>query len=220
MARRWYLPVVIFTVAVVTSVLLTRSGGSFTTTTIITFSQPASYAITPDNGTRDENVIAFAGAVANEINKGTSMPQYASAHAPYFGAGLREGVHVGVPNSGGQWAYSFTSAEIHIQIVGRTREWVRDQQRSLVDFVLNVASAQQEAAEPRERITANVEPLSKEISHVTSTRVSRLAAYVAMLVAAAITSIGCSVAVDNALRRRPAPMTNRARSVLAEDMAQ
>ena len=121
-ARRWYVTLIALCLAVAMWLVWARDGGCFTTSTIVSFTLPSRTSLLPESGAFDESVIAFAGVVAHEINGGHPAPRYASSDAPLYGVGVRKGVLVGLPDSGGQWTTSFTKAEIEIQIVARTYE--------------------------------------------------------------------------------------------------
>lgn len=201
MLRRWYVPAAALVCAAALTFVFANDGGSYTTKTVISFIFPAKTALSPYNGAGDKNVIAFAGAVAHEINGGKPTMRYATEDAPFYGVGVREGVFVGLPNSGGQWSTSFAKAEIEIQIVGRSRDWVVATQSRLVDEVLRIADAQQaEAAASRNaRIIVSVVPLTSRIDHITPTRTMQYAAGAAMFAAALIVGAWGAVMVDRIL---------------------
>lgn len=181
MLRRWYVPFLTLAVAAGLWVIWASDGGCFTTSTVVSFTLPARATLLPESGSEDESVIAFAGVVANEINAGRPAPRYASRDAPLYGVGVRRGVIVGLPDSGGQWASAFARAEIEIQIVGRTYEEVRERQAALLDRVFQITRDQQSAAASKERIRANVVPLTSGIQEVKATRSSRLLALGALV---------------------------------------
>ena len=112
---------------------------------------------------------------------------------------------MGLRNAGNQWVTSFPSATIEIQIVGRTHEWVEDTQAAVLSRIVGVTKGQQEAlvTRPGDRITADVEPLSMQISPVNPSRVSQALAIAAMGVAAAILGTWAAVVTDQlSIRRR------------------
>ncbi|UUT34493.1 hypothetical protein [Microbacterium elymi] len=180
-----------------------RGGGSFYTKTTITFTLPTRSTLIPGSGTDDSSVIAFASAVATEINRGKPVPTYSSADAPYYGAGVRQGVMVSLRNAGNQWMASFPTATIDIQIVGATRDWVAGMQQSILDNILGVARAQQSASltAPSDRITASVEPLTTQIIEISSSRSTQLLAAAALALAGLIAGGWAAIAVDRAVRR-------------------
>ena len=214
MLRRWYIPVGILLCAVLLTVMLARDGGTYTTKTVVSFMRPASTSLSPSNGTNDSNVIAFAAAVLQETNNGRPPARYSMDDAPYYGAGIREGELVELANSGNQWMSTFSKAEINIQVVGRTFDWVEARQLELINTVLSVADSQQAAVgiAPGNRITASVVPLTTNIDYVSASRSSQLSAGAAILVAATIIGAWGSVLIDRRLSRRSVAGAKASRS--------
>ena len=204
MGRRWYAPLGVLVVGVLLVAFFARDGGGYTTKTIVTFLLPAATSLSPSNGASDTSVITFARAVAAEVNNGNASTSYSSDDSPYYGAGIRQGVLLDVPNDGNQWYASYTRAEIDVQIVGRTREWVEQQQTAAVDGILASSRRLQEAlgAKPSGFISVAVSPLTLAITRVSPTRGDQVEAIAAMLLAVVIVSAWTSVTVDRRLRRR------------------
>lgn len=196
MIRRWYVPVVALAAAALATVLLARDGGIYTTTTVVSFMRAASTTLSPDNGTTDSSVIAFAGTVVEETNNGRPPARYSMEDAPYYGAGVREGVLVELANSGSQWVSTFEKADVEIRILGRTSDSVRARQREVVDTVLSIAERRQAAVVPRDRIDASVVPLTAEITLIQASRSGQIAAAGAMLAVALITGAWGAVTLD------------------------
>lgn len=196
MLRRWYLPLIALVIAGGGWFLWARDGGCFTTSTVVSFTLPSRASLLPESGADDESVIAFAGVVAQEINGTRPAPRYASRDAPLYGVGVRQGVLVGLPNSGGQWARSFARAEIEIQIVARTPDEVQVRQRSLLARVFQITRDQQRSASPKQRIRASVVPLTSGIQEISATRSSQLLALVALCSAALVVGGWAAVRVD------------------------
>jgi hypothetical protein len=165
---------------------------------VVSFTLPGKVTLAAESGLGDESVISFASAVAEEINGGRPALRYAADDAPFYGAGVREGVSVGLPNVGGQWVTSFDRAQIEIQIVGRSSESVRQSQAELLQRVTDVARTLQEDAgiPASEQISTTVAPLTTEVDHVTSSRSSQLAAFGSLGVAAMIVAAWLSVVAD------------------------
>ncbi len=198
--RRWYVLVAVLVCAALLTVALARDGGSYTTRTVISFLAPAKTSLAQGNGLDDASVIAFAGAVAKEINNGRAPATYSETDAPFYGAGVREGVLIALSNFGNQWVNAFLRAEIEIQIVGRTPEWVAAKQRELIDRVMEIADAQQSGAGTSSEIQAEVVPLTMKIDHVSASRSAQLAAAAAMGLAALIVGTSLAVLLDSRVR--------------------
>jgi hypothetical protein len=211
MLRRWYLPLAVLACAALLTVFLVRDGGTYSTRTVISFMLPTTTTLSPANGTTDSSVIAFAAAVVQVTNNGRPPARYSMDDAPFYGAGIRQGILVQLENSGNQWASTFNKAEIQIQVVGRTLDWVESRQQELISSVLRIADAEQaQVSVPREnRIQASVVPLTTGIEYISPSRTALLTAGAAMGAAAVIVGAWGSVMFDRLLSRRRNAAGNR-----------
>lgn len=206
MVRRWYVVLVAVLCASSVGYVWMRDGGCYSAATTVSFTLPARAALLPDSGRDDASVIAFAGSVAGEINNGREPATYASNDAPLYGVGVRQGVLVAIPNTGGQWSAMFSRADIEIQTVGRTREWVERTQRETIQKVFEVSRQRQGAAytDPQKYITPTVMPLTGGIQQVTVGRLYQMMAFAALMAAALLAGGWGAVIVDRGLAgRRP-----------------
>jgi len=214
MGRRWYVVVVALAAAATALGLWSTGGGTYTTTTIVSFAAPDTTTFSLNNGSGDLGLIAFARSVAAQVNVGRHPVTYSEDSAPYYGAGVRQGVLIDVPSNGNQFYESYKRAEVDIHVVGKTRKWVAQQQAKSVNEVMAVATSQQEELIPATapRLTATVVPLTEEISEVAPTRSDRMQASAALVFGALIVGAGGSALVDTLLAtrgREPARRTNR-----------
>lgn len=217
-ARRWYVFLLTMAAVMAAAAAMYVDGGSFSTRTTVVFTSPDAQNVLGDTTSSDSGVIAFAGAVATELNNGIAVQTYSSADAPYYGAGVREGVMVSLRNTGNQWVTSYPSAMIDVQIVGRTREWVEARQQQILDDIFAVTTAQQSSivTSAADRITAEVEPLSMQIVEVGSTRTTQLLAGGSMLLVVLLAGGSLCVLVDRwALRMRRTRAVHRGRPSVA-----
>ncbi|RLK47945.1 hypothetical protein [Microbacterium telephonicum] len=207
MGTRWYVLVAMLVVAGAAGALLLRDGGIYATRTAVVFTLPGQTLLLPDSGARDASVIAFADGVAQDINGGEQPFRYAGADAPFYGAGVREGIAVSLRNEGGQWVTSFGAAQIEVQIVGRTREWVQDKQEELVAQVLSTSDARQAEAgiAPEERIAASVVPLTSAIDEIHPSRSAIVIAFAALVAAAVAMAAWGSTLLDRIAARGGVP---------------
>lgn len=194
--RRWYALTLVLAACAYLTYTREESSGSYVSDTAVTFTLPARSTLLPYSGTNDSSVIAFASAIADEINAGESAPQYATADAPFYGAGLRQGVSAGVPNYGGQHAVSYSAAVIEIKIVGRTPDWVEERQRAVLGEIDAAVRGQQSTTSRSDRISTTIEPLSRQIFHVTPSRSSQLMAFAAMGMAGLIAGSAIATMLD------------------------
>jgi hypothetical protein len=206
--RRWYVPLIVLMAAAALTTQLVKSGGLYSTHTVVMFVNigPHQVAIGPDNGSQNASIIAFAGAVANDVNNGRPVFGYALPDAPLYGAGVSQGVFVGLRDDGGQWGASFNRAELEIEIVGPTQEYVESMQQELLLKVYNRVRELQGPAynDPNSRILTQVVPLTLAIDHIYASGSQRLMAVASMLAAAMIIGSWGAVRLDAILRGRSA----------------
>lgn len=205
--RRWYILVMLLTLTVYSVATVSRSAGVYSTRTAVSFTFEDASPLAPYSGVSDESVIAFAGAIAADLNERRSALRYSSMDAPYYGAGIRKGVLVALQDDGSQWSPAFSSATIEIQIVGPTEQWVRTKQAAVLKDLELRTTGRQDTAQVAggHRIRAQVEPLSKRIDHVMPGRSSILMSWVAAMFAAVLVGAWLCVRADGALahmRRR------------------
>lgn len=200
--KRFYVLLAILLVFAGATYLFYKDGGTYSTRTTVTFTLPARSTLLPESGTGDLSIIAFAGTVATAINQGKPAPTFSDANAPYYGAGVRQGIMVSLRNGGNQWITNFPSATIDIQIVGRTRAWVYQHQQEALKQIMDVAAAQQAATVTPEsdRITAHVAPLSTDIQLIAPGRSELILAGAAMGLAGLVTGCSAAVIVDRSIR--------------------
>lgn len=201
--RRWYVLVVVMALAAGGSWALHRDSGLYTTRTVVSFMLPQKTQFSLDSGLDDVGVIAFASMVAQVANNGKEPPRYSTDDAPYYGAGVRQGVLITVPNAGNQWVTSYLRAEVVVQIVGPTEQWVDKTQAALLKEITQIAQAEQVDVHPAgSRIQTDIVPLTTRIFHVTPTRSAEIMAYSALMTAALIVGVWGSVVLDGTVSRK------------------
>lgn len=121
--RRWYVLLAVLCLTAVVGMLLPRQPGVWYTRVDVVF-------LTPNNPTRvgnalegqDESLIDFTAAVQRQVN-GSSQPiQLSSPEATLYGAGVRHGYIVTLPNEGGQWTPSFSQSILRVEVVDGTEQ--------------------------------------------------------------------------------------------------
>lgn len=207
--RRWYVILVVLGGTAALAVqLVPASEGVYSTRTTVTFLYSFETTMSLNASLSDDDVIAFAGAVAADVVPGREAVRYSAADAPYYGAGLREGVLVGLVDYGNQWTPSYGAAVIEIQIVGPTHAWVEARQRDALDRILNSPYVLQQPGDITD-LTPRVDPLSLRIDHITPSRRAQAAAFAALAGAGLLTAGALAVAVDRAVAAGSAHRRNR-----------
>jgi len=205
MLRRWYVVVVAVILAVTSGYLLQGDAGLYTSRTVVSFLLPDKSSLSPNSGIDDLSVIAFAGVVARSVNDNSAPVRYSTDDAPLYGAGLQEGVLVSLPNGGNQWSTSYLRAELVLQIVGPTEQWVAQQQSDMLTKIVQASAERQSAVTAaNSRIKVSPVTLTKQIFHVEPSRSAVVAAYVALLLAALLVSGWAAAVLDNAVLKRKA----------------
>lgn len=202
--RRWYVSFALIALAALLYVSLARDGGLYTARTVVSFMWPTATVLETKNGSTERSIVAFAGIVATVVNDGRPAAEYSSGDAPYYGAGIREGVLVSLENRGNQWVVDHPVAEIEIQIVGRTHTWVADMQKKMIERVFQVAEQQQtEIGTPADkRVAAEVVPMTQTIEEIRPGRTGYIGAAAALASATVIIMVWTSVVLDRSMMRR------------------
>lgn len=148
-----------------------------------------------------ESLIAMAGLIEREVNDVTEVPAAASAAVTLAGVGVRDGHSVTLPNSGGQWANSFSRPALDLQVVGPNERVVRQKLAALVDVVERRLAARQEADSIPQvtRITASSAPAEAKVFRLDGSR--KKGAGAILLLGGALISIG-TVGADRLLSAR------------------
>jgi hypothetical protein len=187
--RRWYVTVAILLATAALGFAFARDDGVYSTRTVMVFTVPEP-GPWESAGSRESGVIALASAVATQVG-GTREPvDYAAADAPYYGAGIRQGVRVGLPDSGGQWDSSYTRAAINIDVVSPDRAWVVAQQSEKLRAVSDATAALQRGISASGHVDVAVDPLTLVVEHIGPSRLSQALAAVALAAVGAIVGAG------------------------------
>ncbi len=202
--RRWYVLVVVLVCGAFLIAHFAAEGAVFSTRTAVTFRYAESGELDRYNGTADKSVISFVATIAQEVNGGLPPTTYSSDAAPLYGAGIRQGVQVDVLNEGNQWFPINRKAEIDIQIVGPTHEWVEAKQQSLLgDIARTTQERQEQAGVPVEaRIVGNTVPLTLQIIRIAPNRSAQLVAVVGVGVASLLVGGWGAVMLDRMIMSR------------------
>jgi len=178
-ARRWYAVAAVILVTAGLGLFFGRDGGFYATRTVVAFQVPGS-GLWEEEGSRERGVIAFALAIANQLDDGAGGVKYAAVDAPYYGAGITEGVRVSLPDSGGQWEASYTRAAISVDIVDPDRGRVAAQQTEMLRDIRTAVESYQAGIPRDSRIVTSVDPLSTTIEHISPPRIGRVLGYAAL----------------------------------------
>lgn len=115
------------------------------------------------------SLVHFAALVEREINGSRALPRLSSAEATLYGAGVRRGYSVTLPNLGGQWQTNFNRPALSIEVVDSSEARVRAVLAQVVGRVQGLARGLQERSgvSAGARIWAQQFPETISVSYVT-----------------------------------------------------
>ncbi|AWB91426.1 hypothetical protein C3E78_03880 [Aeromicrobium chenweiae] len=125
-----------------------------------------------------QSLIAMAGVIERDVNRGAAASATSSAGVTLAGEGIRDGHAIKLPNNGGQWATNFDRPALEVQVVGPDRAAVEAQMSALLDKVRNTLTARQDALDVPQvtRITASVAPATPPVFHLDGSPAKAVAA--------------------------------------------
>lgn len=167
--RRWYAVLAVVAVIAVCFVALNRSGGTYVSETTVVFVIPGSTAVGIFDDRKRDTLVEFVAAVELEVNNGDT-PDRLAPSAPLVGAGVSRGHQVVMPNTGGQWQYSFPKPVLSVRVTGASPQSVRETIDSLLERIDTVTQNRQVAANGQDIISTQRVPAEPTVTHVGASR--------------------------------------------------
>lgn len=146
-------------------------------------------------------LITFARIIEIEVNAGRVVPRFSSPSATLYGAGVRDGYSVTMPNSGGQWTNYFQRPVLSVEVVGASEAEVRTNLGKAVATIDAAVSGRQRAAglDPSIWIQTKNSPSTSVVTYIPGS--PRRAALAIGLLGIALTGLSANV-VDRLDARR------------------
>ncbi len=118
------------------------------------------------------SLVHFAALVEREINGSRALPRLSSAEATLYGAGVRRGYSVTLPNLGGQWQTNFNRPALSIEVVDSSEPRVRAVLAQVVGRVKGLARdlQQRSGVSAGARIWTQEFPEDVSVSYVSGNR--------------------------------------------------
>ncbi|MDN3310116.1 hypothetical protein QWJ90_04145 [Microbacterium oryzae] len=212
LARRWLVLLigVLLTIGGATAAL--QVTGVYAARTVVTLLPPVGWAVGGNSLTDSAaTMVAFARVVEASIDESLTGQLFASPDAPLYGAGVRKGEVVYVPNAGGQWAPNFNRPVLVIDVVGPTASYVTDRVVALTADVAEVIDERQDeyVVADDQRIGWKASPDIPEVFSVGPDRARMLGGIAALGVGV---SLAAAVLVDVLVKRRTSFMVEGLRS--------
>jgi len=198
--RRWPVVLAGMIVTAAAGILAVQQDGTYWSRTNLVFLAPSSTLFPNSLKTSSEDLIITAGLVAKRINGPDTVVKYASPDVTMIGTpDSGSSYWLRLPDSGGQWAPSFSDQFLILEVRAPSREEVAAIQDKVVARVRSELNAMQreQGVAPVNDITLTVTPRPATIYHVTGSRLRALG-----MIAAVGTGITVAVVVALEIRAR------------------
>ena len=167
--RRWYIVVAVLALVGALFVTLERAGGAYVSEAKVVFVMPGGAAVGVFDDRKRDTLVEFVAAIEVEVNDG-KQPDRLPEAAPLFGAGFSEGSQVVMPNTGGQWQYSFPDPVLLVRVTGPTPEGVRATLGTLLDRIDTLTADRQSGMDTRDVIGTERVPDDATVDYVGGSR--------------------------------------------------
>lgn len=193
--RRWYIVLAVLAVVGVGFAGLSRTGGAYVAETTVVFVIPGSAAVGIFDDRKRDTLVEFVGAVELEVNEGEPADRLPES-APLFGAGVSQGYQVVIPNTGGQWQFSFPDPVLSVRVTGPSPERVRATLNTLLDRIDTVTENRQDAVSRSVAISTDRVPSDATVNYVGPSRQTQARALLALGLVGTGLAAAAAVLVD------------------------
>lgn len=191
--RRWYVAAVCLVLVAWACMVLMGMGRTYWTQSQVVFVEPGVGSVTNVNDGVAPSLINFAGIVQRKVAYEGDAVELPSTNSTLYGSGIRNGYSISLPNTGNQWAVSFSKPMLAIQVTGSTPEEVRRTLAAVLAHVERAAAGLQSdsSAAPETYIGVEASPAAPDIIDVGGTPVGRQKGLAAVIGVGAVLS-GCT----------------------------
>lgn len=214
--RRWYVAIACLAAVMWVCLVLGQTGRTYWVQAQIVFVEPGGGSVSNVNDGVAPSLINFAGIVQRKVSGDGEPVQLPSSNATLYGSGVRRGYSITLPNTGNQWATSFSKPVLAIQVTGDSPEAVNQTLAEVVGQVKQAAFDLQSdtGARPNTFIGVDASPAAPDIVDVGSTPLGRAKALAVMAGIGVILSGCAAYGAENLavgwLRRRPVDRRSQA----------
>lgn len=202
LGRQWLVLIIGFALTAAGAVASLQVTGVFTARTTITLLPPDGWAVGGNTLTYSgATLVGFAKLVEQTVNDGGGGQLFSAADTPLYGAGVRQGEIVFVPDAGGQWAPNLNRPSLIIDVVGPTADEVESRVDALTAEIADAIEVLQDESgvAEDERIGWDAAPSAPEAAYAGPSRLRMLGGIVALGAGAAVAA---ALVVDVLRRRR------------------
>lgn len=169
--RFWLLGALGMACTVAAALMVVRAEGVYWAKAEVLFAVPSSPGT---NALMDshETIIATAGLIQRDVVGARDTSRVVSDSVTLVGQGVREGVSVRLPNSGGQWANNFERPVLDVQVVSESQEGAQRRLDRTISSINKALTQRQQQARVNSAnlITMTVMPAAPEVQYVTGER--------------------------------------------------
>jgi hypothetical protein len=189
--RYWVLAVVGTLLSIIAGVAVLEAPGVYYTQVNVVFVLPPM----PHNANSLQHstgsLIGTAGVVVSLVNGDNAAVQPVSPAASLTGEGVRHGYMVRLPNTGGQWAFSFDQPVIDVEVAGGSPDEVRAVLGTVIDRIYRTLADLQNDQQVREsaKIRTKLSPTEAPIQYLKGSRLRAVAVTVALGLAVTLTLV-------------------------------
>lgn len=123
--RRWAIVVLGLSLTAMACYLLSGVERTYGATLELVFVQPGRGSVVSVSDAVRPSLVDFAGIVHRRVSSEGSPVELPSSSATLYGSGVRNGYSITLPNSGTQWAASYSRPVLAVQVVGPSPYHVR-----------------------------------------------------------------------------------------------
>lgn len=203
--RRWYVFAACLAVVAWTGINLGQTSRTYWVQAQVVFVEPGGGSVTNVSDGVAPSLINFAGIVQRKLASRGDAVELPSSAATLYGSGIRRGYSITLPNTGNQWATSFSKPMLAIQVTGASPDEVRESLAGVLDQVEQITLELQAnaGARPDTFIELGVPSASPDILDVGSTPLGQ-AKGLAVLAGVGMILSGCAACgVDRLVARWP-----------------
>lgn len=203
-SRRWYVLVAGMILTICCSSSLVAVERTYWVEIQLVFIQPGGASVSKVSDHIVPSLINFAGIVQRRVTETGSPAELPSSGATLYGSGIREGYSITLPNSGTQWAASYTRPILVVQAVGHSPAAARETLDHVITEVDGAAGELQDAqgVPPESHVFIDRSPAVPAVIDVGGTGIGRIKGLAALAGVGLALTASVAIGFDRMARNR------------------
>lgn len=205
MLRRWLIVGVGLVLTVWACLVLAPGERTYWAKVDLVFVQPGAGSVVNVSDNVVPSLINFAGIIQRRVSHDGTPVELPSSSATLYGTGVRNGYSITLPNSGTQWAVSYSRPVLVVQAVGNSPDQVSQTLGRVLTQVESTAHELQtgSGAAADQFIVVDRSPSSPEIVDLGSTKLGRTKGILALSAVGLALTAFFAFEVDRIVLGRP-----------------